>query len=75
VARRRGTLPGDPEAELDTGVVRAAERLTWRMPPLESLPKPAWSPGRKLGMLTLRLYLVIAVSLVIVKIVQLSLAH
>ena len=75
VARRRGALPGDPEAELDTGVVRAAERLTWRMPPLESLPKPAWSPGRKLGMLTLRLYLVIAVSLVIVKIVQLSLAH
>ena len=45
------------------------------MPPLESLPKPAWSPGRKLGLLTLRLYLVIAVSLVVVKIVQLSLAH
>jgi len=68
-------LPGDPEAELDTGVVLAAERLTWRMPPLESLARPAWSPGRKLGLLTLRLYLVIAVSLVIVKIVQLSLAH
>jgi hypothetical protein len=70
---RRG-LPDDPEAELDTGVVLAAERLTWRMPPLESLPRPAWSPGRKLGLLTLRLYLVIAISLVIVKIVQLALA-
>ncbi|HUY47697.1 MAG TPA: NRAMP family divalent metal transporter [Streptosporangiaceae bacterium] len=68
-------LPGDPEAELDTGVVLAAERMTWRMPPLAELPRPAWSPGRKLGMITLRLYLVIAVSLVIVKIIQLSLAH
>ena len=73
-AARRG-LPDDPEAELGTGVVLAAQRLTWRMPPLASLPKPVWSPGRKLGMITLRLYLVIAVSLVIVKIVQLSLAH
>jgi Mn2+/Fe2+ NRAMP family transporter len=68
-------LPDDPEAELDTGVVLAAERLTWRMPPLSSLPRPVWSPGRKLGMLTLRLYLIVAISLVIVKIVQLSLAH
>jgi len=73
-AARRG-LPADPEDELDTGVVLAAERMTWRMPPLESLARPAWSPGRKLGLLTLRLYLVIAVSLVIVKIVQLSLGH
>ncbi|MGP7996230.1 MAG: NRAMP family divalent metal transporter [Streptosporangiaceae bacterium] len=73
-AARRG-LPDDPEAELDTGVVLAAERMTWRMPPLAELARPAWSPGRKLGMITLRLYLVVAVSLVIVKIVQLSLAH
>jgi hypothetical protein len=73
-AAQRGR-PDDPEAELGTGVVLAAQRLTWRMPPLESLSRPAWSPGRKLGMITLRLYLVIAVSLVIVKIVQLSLAH
>jgi hypothetical protein len=77
VARWLGArrLPDDPEAELDTGVVLAAERMTWRMPPLAELPRPVWSPGRKLGMITLRLYLVIAVSLVIVKIVQLSLGH
>jgi hypothetical protein len=56
-------------------VVLATERLTWRMPPLALLPRPAWSPGRKLGMITLRLYLVIAISLVIVKIVQLAVAH
>jgi hypothetical protein len=42
---------------------------------LESLPRPAWSPGRKLGMIILRLYLVTAITLDIVKIVQLSVAH
>jgi hypothetical protein len=72
---RRAGLPGDPEEELDTGVVLQAERLTWRMPPLSELPRPAWSPGRRLGMLTLRCYLVIAVGLVVVKIVELSAAH
>jgi hypothetical protein len=72
-ARRR--LPVDPEAELDTTVVLEAERLTWRMPPLSELGKPAWSAGRKIGMITLRAYLVIAVSLVIVKVIQLSLGH
>jgi Mn2+/Fe2+ NRAMP family transporter len=72
--RRRG-LPDDPEEELDTGVVLQAERLTWRMPPLAELPRPRWSPGRRFGMLALRLYLVVAVGLVVVKIVELSAAH
>jgi NRAMP (natural resistance-associated macrophage protein)-like metal ion transporter len=77
VARQRAgrRLSGDPDAGLNTRVVLAAERMTWRMPPLASLPRPAWSPGRKLGMITLRLYLVIAVSLVIVRVVQLSVGH
>ena len=73
-ARLRRRLPGDPEAELDSGVVRAAQRLTWRMPPLSELPRPAWSPGRTVGMITLRLYLFIAVGLVIMKIIQLAMA-
>jgi len=74
-AARRAGLPGDPEEELDTGVVLQAERLTWRMPPLPELPRPRWSPGRRLGLLALRGYLVVAVGLVVVKIVELSLAH
>jgi Mn2+/Fe2+ NRAMP family transporter len=73
VSRRR--LPADPEAELDTGVVLAAERLTWRMPPLALLPRPAWSPGRRLGMISLRCYLAGAVALIIVKIIQLAAGH
>jgi Mn2+/Fe2+ NRAMP family transporter len=72
---RRAGLPDDPEGELDTGVVIEAERLTWRMPPLSELPRPRWSPGRRLGMLTLRCYLVVAVGLVVVKIVELAGAH
>jgi len=64
---RQAGLPDDPEEELDTGVVLEAERLTWRMPPLSELPR--------LGMLALRGYLVIAVGLVVVKIVELSAAH
>jgi Mn2+/Fe2+ NRAMP family transporter len=52
----------------------AVDRATWRMPPLDTLPKPVWSMARKVGMLTLRAYLVIALFLVIVKVVQLALS-
>jgi NRAMP (natural resistance-associated macrophage protein)-like metal ion transporter len=68
-------LPADHAAEAGTDVVLAAERLTWRMPPLALLHRPAWSPGRRLGMISLRCYLVAAVALVIVKVVQLAVAH
>jgi hypothetical protein len=47
-------------------------RSTWTMPPLALLERPAWSPGRKAGMLVLRGYLVIAVLLLIIKTVQLG---
>jgi Mn2+/Fe2+ NRAMP family transporter len=52
-----------------------ADRSTWRMPPLTSLPRPVWSTARTVGMLTMRLYLVVAVALMAVKIVQLALGH
>jgi NRAMP (natural resistance-associated macrophage protein)-like metal ion transporter len=48
------------------------ERRTWTMPPLALLERPAWSPGRKAGMLLLRGYLVVAVVLLVVKTVQLG---
>jgi NRAMP (natural resistance-associated macrophage protein)-like metal ion transporter len=47
-------------------------RRTWTMPPLALLERPVWSPGRKLAMLVLRGYLVIAVVLLVVKTVQLG---
>jgi hypothetical protein len=49
------------------------DRLTWRTPALDTLERPAFSSLRKAGLLTLRGYLVLAVALVGVKVVQLAL--
>jgi Mn2+/Fe2+ NRAMP family transporter len=48
------------------------QRRAWTMPPLALLERPAWSPGRRVGMLLLRAYLAVAVVLLIVKTVQLG---
>ncbi len=66
--RRAGaSTPVSDSADLDL--------MTWRMPPLASLSKPVWSTARKVGMLTLRGYLVIALLLVVVKVIQLAIGH
>jgi hypothetical protein len=50
-------------------------RMAWRMPPLTLLDRPVMSTGRKLGMSALRLYLAVAMILVIVRIVELAAMH
>jgi NRAMP (natural resistance-associated macrophage protein)-like metal ion transporter len=55
--------------------VDRAGRKSWRMPPLALLQRPAMSAGRKIGMGALRLYLGVAMILVIIKIAELALAH
>jgi Mn2+/Fe2+ NRAMP family transporter len=50
-------------------------RATWRMPPLALLDRPVMSAGRKIGMSALRLYLAVAMVLVIVRLVELATAH
>jgi Mn2+/Fe2+ NRAMP family transporter len=50
-------------------------RAGWRMPPLTLLDRPTMSTGRKIGMSALRLYLLVAMVLVVVRIVELALAH
>jgi hypothetical protein len=45
------------------------------MPPLALLRRPAMSTGRRIGMGALRLYLAVAMILVIIRIVQLALGH
>jgi amino acid transporter len=60
--RRRGSESGTP-------------RERWTMPPLELLERPAWSRTRTLAMYTLRGYLAIAVLMLIVKAIELGLAH
>lgn len=51
------------------------EKETWQMPPLAELTKPVWSMARKIGMFTLRAYLLIAVILLVVKTIQLAIGH
>ena len=60
---------------LELAALARTEKETWRMPPLEELTKPTWSVTRTIGMLTLRLYLVIAVILLVVKVIQLAIGH
>ncbi len=54
--------------------VLLADRATWRMPPLPELTMPAWSLTRKVGMFTLRGYLVLAVVLLIAKVISLAIS-
>ncbi len=48
-------------------------RVTWRMAPLEDLVPTQLSPAKKLWMVVLRFYLVVAVGMVLVRVVQLAL--
>jgi Mn2+/Fe2+ NRAMP family transporter len=50
------------------------QRPAWRMPPLALLHRPQLGVGQRLGLTVLRGYLVLAVAIVVVRIVQLALA-
>jgi Mn2+/Fe2+ NRAMP family transporter len=50
-------------------------RENWRMPPLAMLSKPVLSTGRKIGLSALRAYLAVAMIMVIVKIIEVAVAH
>ncbi len=55
--------------------VSRAERENWRMPGLALLERPRWSTGRRVAMLTLSGYLVLAIILLAVKAVELALGR
>lgn len=55
--------------------VSRAERENWRMPALALLERPKWSAARRIAMLTMSGYLVVAVVLLAVKAVELALAR
>ena len=78
--RAKRKVPGAVAASsavrsLDERKQQVGDRYSWRMPPLSKLSKPVWSPVRKLGMLTLRLYLVLAVVMLVIKAVRLAMGH
>jgi hypothetical protein len=74
VASGGWTLIRSLRAHSSVGIDRR-DRENWRMPPLNVLSKPIMSTGRKIGLTVLRSYLAIAMILVIVRIVQLAIAH
>jgi Mn2+/Fe2+ NRAMP family transporter len=55
--------------------VSRSERENWRMPGLALLERPTWSAGRRVAMLTLSGYLVLAIIVLAVKAVELALGH
>ena len=67
---RHARTGGRPAGGHDAGAVPAGDKDAWRMPPLHSLSRPVLSVQRKVGLLTLRGYLIVAGALVILKIVQ-----
>ena len=52
-----------------------SQRATWRMPPLALLSRPELSTGRRIGLTVLRTYLLVAMVLVVVRVIQLALGH
>lgn len=52
-----------------------SRRASWRMPPLALLTAPKLSTGSRIGLTVLRTYLLIAMILVIVRVVQLALGR
>jgi Mn2+/Fe2+ NRAMP family transporter len=56
-------------------VVDRAERDRWRMPPLATLTVPSISLGRKLTLMGMWVYLVIAMGAVVLRVVELATAH
>jgi len=52
--------------------IARSQRDTWRMKPLALLGRPAWSRGRVIAMWSLRVYLLLAVLLLVVKAVELG---
>ncbi|MFD6159802.1 NRAMP family divalent metal transporter [Nocardia sp. NPDC060256] len=77
-AAELGGLDPDEVEEIDSveltraerTLIRTHDRDAWRTPALDTLERPAFSPLRMAGMLALRGYLLVAVVLVGVKIVQ-----
>ena len=67
-------------AATGTGLLHAARtqrarirRDTWQMPPLDELPPTGLTPLNRLWLIVLRAYLIFAVGLVVVRVVQLAL--
>jgi hypothetical protein len=69
-----GSRSGGPGGSGGTALSRA-EKDGWRMPPLATLTVPPITAARKISLTGLWVYLLIAMAVVVVRIVQLATAH
>lgn len=68
-------ITGITHRSQDSRAVRHEARAEWRMPPLDSLPKSGLTPLKRVWLVVLRGYLLLAIGLVIVRVVQIALHH
>jgi NRAMP (natural resistance-associated macrophage protein)-like metal ion transporter len=68
-------LPGKRAVVREAAAPGQLQRALWRMPPLDELPPLTLTSAKKLWMIVLRLYLVAAVGMVVVRIVQLAIGR
>jgi Mn2+/Fe2+ NRAMP family transporter len=67
-----------PEALADAieqDAAEVADKMTWRMPPLDELPAPVITGARRVGLIALRAYLGLALILVVVKVAEVAMGH
>jgi hypothetical protein len=50
-------------------------RVAWRTPPIHTLQRPVLSMSRKIGLLALRGYIVFAIIIMVIKLIQYTTAH
>ena len=62
-------------SDAELAALYAVDKNTWRMPPLAELTKPVWSRTLTIGMFALRIYLVVAVALLVYKFIVLAFVH
>ncbi|MFB9127866.1 divalent metal cation transporter [Paraburkholderia dipogonis] len=75
VVRKLRRESGNPVAHESELRLSKETRAAWRMPPLDELPAPQLTMSKRVWMGVLRGYLIVAVALVIVKVVQMALMH
>jgi NRAMP (natural resistance-associated macrophage protein)-like metal ion transporter len=81
-SRRAGSEPDPAENRRPRGMPRAEwrevlreRRAAWVTPAVDSLERPAMSMARRIGLLTLRGYIIFAVVIMVIKLVQVTTAH
>jgi hypothetical protein len=75
LAWRRTASSGRPGSAAASGARCSASGGVWRTPALDTLQRPALSTARRIGLLTLRGYILFAIVIVALKLVQVAAGH